>query len=72
MLTKGWWITDFPSLDWFNWVRIYVIGLSIITVLLFFSKVLNLKEKSLISDKIIRAAIYSILGMSFLVVWFEP
>ncbi|MGB0139826.1 MAG: response regulator [bacterium] len=72
MFTKGWWITDFPSLDWFNWVRIYVIGLSIITVLLFFSKVLNLKEKSLISYKIIRAAIYSILGISFLVVWFEP
>ncbi len=53
-------------------MRIYVIGLSIITVLLFFSKVLNLKEKSLISYKIIRAAIYSILGISFLVVWFEP
>jgi len=72
MFTKGWWITDFPSLDWFNWVRIYVIGLSIITALLFFSKVMNLKEKNLISYKIIRAAIYSILGMSFLVSWFEP
>ena len=46
MFTKGWWITDFPSLDWFNWVRIYVIGLSIITALLFFSKVLNLKRKA--------------------------
>ena len=72
MFTKGWWITDFPSLDWFNWVRIYVIGLSIITALLFFSKVLNLKGKNLISYKIIRAAIYSILGMSFLLSWFEP
>ena len=72
MLTKGWWITEFPSLDWFNWVRIYVIGLSIITALLFFSKALNLKEKSLISHKMIRVAIFSIIGMSFLVAWIEP
>ena len=58
--------------DWFNWVRIHVVGLSIITVLLFFSKVLNLKEKYPISHKIIRSAVFCILGISFLVAWFEP
>ena len=72
MFTKGWWITDFPSLDWFNWVRIYVVGLSIITVLLFFSKVLDLKKNHPISHKIIRSAVLCILGISFLVAWFEP
>ena len=72
MLTKGWWITEFPSLDLFNWVRIYVVGLTIVTILLFFSKVLDLKDKHSISYKIIRSAVFCILGISFLVAWLDP